>query len=350
LVRLNRLLLETVYPRELRPAMQRSPRVLATESVKNYVDENGPFHGPDHVVLQVLKQEYPYVVLEKALEPPPTALAKMGTVLNNHFHLHSQWQDIVLSDPANPSNDTITPDTATFSYSDDRIKKLSTWKVNGTLYYEVMVSSNTLITRFVPSVYANEVRSSVSSNDVDQLVFRTSFETRNKEWCSLRYGAFYTTDSQFKSGQVGGELELEIISNPLRMGGYRGPLVTNCPNFMDIAWRGFVHFEGGHVTEPGNNSLELGSSSTYYRAGPYIQINLFPLPRMFDWALVEKTTLQDYEKLNSGVRSTRLLTTELDYLFGKDKNVSLGVIYKYGRDQFSAKQENNISIALGLQF
>src|SRR6202035_4396023 len=105
------LLLEAAYLQDLRPAAKRSARVLATVSVQNYVAANGPFRNSDGVKLDLLNQQYPYEVLKNELEPSPTALAKIGTTLVSHMHLHSKWQDIVLSDPANPTNVNNTSDT-----------------------------------------------------------------------------------------------------------------------------------------------------------------------------------------------------------------------------------------------
>ena len=292
--------------------------------------------------------EYPYQTLQQIWEPKPTQFQFLLTGIQNHFHLHSKWQDIVIDDPASPTNGNSGADAATFSYSDDKIKNTTTWRVTGTLFYDLTVYSNALITRFVPSVYANKVTSSTTKSNVDELVFRTSFETRDSRNYSLRYGAFYTTDSDFKSGQYGGEVEFEPFKNNIRLG-MRNTLIPGQVNIVDIRWRLYGHVEVGHIVDTGGNPLISGQQS-YCRMGPYAQLELFPLPQTFDWRLVEKTSFMDDEKINTGVRSTRLFSTELDYLLGPKKNVSLGVSYKKGRDQFSAQEENRLDVALGLQF
>jgi hypothetical protein len=303
------------------------------------------------------QKTYTYDFLKPIWEPETETNRFIETVKKTagHFHVLAEWQDFVIDDPGDPSRFVPVPslnsaDYAKVSFTRDQVKDKSYWNINGSLFglFTNVFDTKSYQTEFVPSISVNKVQAVQTNNSVDSLVFRTSLSTELNLYQSVRYGWFYSTDTNFKSGQTGGELEWEPRVNSIALG-RRQPLFPDARNALDVRWRIFAHAEGGDIFDRGGNPTIKGPN-TFVRIGPFTQLELFPLPQTFDWRLIETTSFRDYEAVNSGTRSTRLFITQLGYVIGTSRNVQLGIDYKEGRQQFTEQYQRQCDVSLGLKF
>jgi hypothetical protein len=122
-----------------------------------------------------------------------------------------------------------------------------------------------------------------------------------------------------------------------------------------VLYRGqlFLHAEGGDVINNGGNA-NLKAGTGFFRVGPYAQLELKPGLNPNDHFqnllnhLVLTARYQDYEGVNSNVKSTRLFTGIASYVLSD--NFSINLTYHDGWVPLSAQRERDFELSLGLLF
>jgi hypothetical protein len=280
--------------------------------------------------------------------PPPPLLRHLERAIKTHVRLRQSWDQLSLPDAGTNVN------PALFSYTRDVAKDANQWSAVGAFGYDFVCSSNVYSKwDFLPNASFDRVSSS-QTND-DSLVFRAPLvytHFSRDGWVqaqSVRLTPLYATDFEFRSSQVGGEVEWEPqVLNDLWLGnGHPLPHPGIGHEFVLLFPRAFIHFEGGSVLNAGENK-NLADGRSFFRGGPNIQLQVKAgrdLPSLKNISLA--AGWQEYEALRSRTVATRLFFAQASYkLTG---NLDFEVQYREGRIALTGQFVQTVTVGLGLK-
>lgn len=275
---------------------------------------------------------------------------EQGDISLFNIRIRDKWQDIKYFDPGDQTQEEVPyskAKAATFAYTHDFLTNGNTWSIHGAIFREFDLTNSPVgpIT-LVPSVTLDKVQTADVKKQVDSLVFRgaavKNIPPVNDFYQDLRFGALYATDVNFRSAQVGGEIEWEPLQNHWGLGAYKG-FYPNSPVLYRL--QAFLHAEAGDILDAGRNP-NLKEGTGFFRIGPFIQAELKPV---FWDRLTLSARWEDYEAPTSDARSTRLFITAASVAFDAKDHFTLEIKYKKGRQPLTAEKQETFEIALGVK-
>jgi len=277
---------------------------------------------------------------------------QQGDISFFDIRIRDKWQDIKYFDPGDQTQEEVPyskAKAATFAYSHDFLTNGNTWSIHGAIFREFDLTNCPILSpvTLVPSVTLDKVESSDLKKRVDSLVFRgaavKNIPPLSTFYQDARLGVLYATDVNFRSAQVGGELEWEPLQNHWGLGAYKG-FYPNSPILYRLQM--FLHAEAGDILDAGRNK-DLKEGTGFCRLGPFLQAELKPV---FWDRLTLTARWEEYEALTSDTKSTRLFTTGASIAFDPKEHFTLEIKYRNGRQPLTTEKQEAFDLAFGVKF